>query len=230
MANVSSETQRMVSYRLFQLISPSLPIGGFTYSQGLEYAVEAGWVTSRTTLEAWLHYMVSTSVATLELPIMDRLYHAVKHGELDQIEYWCDFLYASRETSELRAEEKQRGLALYTLLQRLEIDIAITGAISSHPNPLLGFCIAALHWHIELDDLKQGYLWSWLENMVMAGVKLVPLGQTDGQLALLNVTQTFPAAIEQANHIEEWRIGSFSPSIALASSLHETQYTRLFRS
>ncbi len=235
MANSEPETQSLrgeniASYRLFQLISPSLPIGGFTYSQGLEYAVEAGWIKNRASMEEWLNYMVSSSVATLELPIIDRLYRALQQGELDQIEYWCDFLYSSRETSELRAEEKQRGLALYTLLNRLEIDTSVTGSIASHPNQLLGFCIAALHWNIELDDLKQGYLWSWLENIVMAGVKLVPLGQTDGQLAMLNVTQTFPQIIEQSNQIEEWRIGSFSPSIALASSLHETQYTRLFRS
>ncbi|MEG3693497.1 urease accessory UreF family protein, partial [Vibrio coralliirubri] len=73
-------------------------------------------------------------------------------------------------------------------------------------------------------------LWSWLENIVTAGVKLVPLGQTDGQLALINITNTFPEVIEKARVIEDWMVGSFSPSMALASSLHETQYTRLFRS
>ena len=87
-------TANVASYRLFQLISPSLPIGGFTYSQGLEYAVEAGWVTNRDTMEQWLNYMANSSVATLELPIIDRLYLALEQGELDQIEYWCDFLYA----------------------------------------------------------------------------------------------------------------------------------------
>ncbi|KAB0304467.1 urease accessory protein UreF [Vibrio fortis] len=223
-------TANVASYRLFQLISPSLPIGGFTYSQGLEYAVEAGWVTNRGTMEQWLNYMANSSVATLELPIIDRLYLALEQGELDQIEYWCDFLYASRETSELRAEEKQRGLALFTLLKRLEIDVSVMDSIQSNPNQLLGFCIAARHWKISLEDLKQGYLWSWLENLVTAGVKLVPLGQTDGQLALLNVTQRFPAVINQARKIEEWMIGSFTPSLSIASSLHETQYTRLFRS
>lgn len=223
-------TANVASYRLFQLISPSLPIGGFTYSQGLEYAVEAGWVTNRDTMEQWLNYMANSSVATLELPIIDRLYLALEQGELDQIEYWCDFLYASRETSELRAEEKQRGLALFTLLKRLEIDVSVMDSIQSHPNQLLGLCIAARHWKISLEDLKQGYLWSWLENLVTAGVKLVPLGQTDGQLALLNVTQRFPAVINQARKIEEWMIGSFTPSLSIASSLHETQYTRLFRS
>ncbi|GEA61252.1 urease accessory protein UreF [Vibrio comitans] len=217
-------------YRLFQLISPSLPIGGFTYSQGLEFAVEAGWVSDRHSMEQWLNYMVSSSVATLELPILDRLYTALETGDLDAIEYWCDFLYTSRETSELRAEEKQRGLALNTLLTKLQIDISVTDSITSHPNQLLGLCIAARHWSISVESLKQGYLWSWLENIVTAGVKLIPLGQTDGQLALINITSSFPQVIVNASQIETWMIGSFSPSIALASSLHETQYTRLFRS
>ncbi|MFA0000529.1 urease accessory protein UreF [Vibrio lentus] len=223
-------TENVAIYRLFQLISPSLPIGGFTYSQGLELAVEAGWVTDRNSMEQWLNTIISSSVATLELPILERLYHALEKGEIDEIEHWCNYLYSSRETSELRAEEKQRGQALNTLLKRLDIDISLVDSVDSHPNQLLGMCMAAQYWGIDLESLKQGYLWSWLENIVTAGVKLVPLGQTDGQLALINITNTFPAVIEKARSIEDWMIGSFSPSMALASSLHETQYTRLFRS
>ncbi|USD43896.1 urease accessory protein UreF [Vibrio sp. SCSIO 43135] len=223
-------TENVAIYRLFQLISPSLPIGSFTYSQGLEFAVEAGWVKDRNSMEQWLNTVVSSSVATLELPILERLYHALEAGELDELEHWCNYLYSSRETSELRAEEKQRGQALNTLLKKLEIDISMAESIDSHPNQLLGMCIAAQYWGIDLESLKRGYLWSWVENMVTAGVKLVPLGQTDGQLALINITNTFPKMIEKAHSIEDWMIGSFSPSMALASSLHETQYTRLFRS
>ena len=153
-------------------------------------------------MEQWLNYMVSSSVATLELPILDRLYTTLETGDLDAIEYWCDFLYTSRETSELRAEEKQRGLALNTLLTKLQIDISVTDSIASHPNQLLGLCIAARHWSISVESLKQGYLWSWLENIVTAGVKLIPLGHTDGQLALINITSTFPKVIENASQKE----------------------------
>ncbi|MFA0725174.1 urease accessory protein UreF, partial [Vibrio sp. 10N.222.49.E5] len=128
--------------------SPSLPIGGFTYSQGLELAVEAGWVTDRNSMEQWLNTIVSSSVATLELPILERLYHALEKGELDEIEHWCNYLYSSRETSELRAEEKQRGQALNTLLKRLDIDISLVDSVDSHPNQLLGMCMAAQHWGI----------------------------------------------------------------------------------
>jgi urease accessory protein len=226
----TQSNSELACYRLFQLISPALPIGGFTYSQGLEYAVEAQWVKDRSSLEDWLKHMVESSVATLELPIIDRFYAALDSGDVETIEHWCDVLYTSRETSELRAEERQRGLALYTLLRKLDIDIQVVDRLSSHPNQLLGLCIAARAWSIDLNTLKQGYLWSWLENIVTAGVKLIPLGQTDGQLALINITECFPKVITQALDIEEWMIGSFMPSIAIASSLHQTQYTRLFRS
>ncbi|WP_295892032.1 urease accessory protein UreF [uncultured Vibrio sp.] len=218
------------SYRLFQLISPSLPIGGFTYSQGLEWAVEASWVTNRSAMEDWMSNMLFNSVATLELPVIERLYHAVQSADTTQIQHYSEKLVCSRETKELRAEEKQRGLALNTLLNKL--DIKVDGVeLSDYPkNQLLGLCVAAVHWNIELNELKKGYLWSWAENLVMAGVKLVPLGQTDGQIALINLSDRFSEALAIAEQTEDWMIGSFTPSVSIASSLHETQYTRLFRS
>ncbi|MCL9776841.1 urease accessory protein UreF [Vibrio methylphosphonaticus] len=228
---ISAEIDNDVStYRLFQLISPSLPIGGFTYSQGLEWAVEATWVTNRTSMEEWLGNMLFSSVATLELPIIDRLYDAVRAKDTAQIQKLSQMLHSSRETKELRAEEKQRGLALNTLLKRLEIQVDGV-ELSDYPaNQLLGLCVAAVHWNIDLMALKKGYLWSWAENLVMAGVKLVPLGQTDGQIALINLSDQFTKALRIAEQTEDWMIGSFTPSVSIASSLHETQYTRLFRS
>lgn len=218
------------SYRLFQLISPSLPIGGFTYSQGLEWAVEAGWVKNRSSMEQWLANMLFSSVATLELPIIDRLYQAIQAQDSTLIHDLSERLVSSRETKELRAEEKQRGLALNTLLSRLEIRVDGVVLDDFSPNQLLGLCVAAVHWNINVDELKKGYLWSWAENLVMAGVKLVPLGQTDGQLALINLSDQFSKALEIEKQTEDWMIGSFTPSVSIASSLHETQYTRLFRS
>ncbi|MGL6314544.1 urease accessory protein UreF [Vibrio sp. WXL103] len=227
---LSTSPQQLACYRLFQLISPSLPIGGFTYSQGLEYAVEAGWVHDRASMEQWLEYMAQSSIATLELPVLEKFYHALGEQDTHTLTHWSEVLYTSRETSELRAEERQRGLAMNTLLGKLDIDLSLIQDLPCQPNQLLGLCVAARAWSIDVDTLKQGYLWSWLENLVTAGVKLIPLGQTDGQLALINITDSFPRVIASALQIEEWMIGSFTPSIALASALHETQYTRLFRS
>ncbi|WP_237487075.1 urease accessory protein UreF [Vibrio hippocampi] len=225
-----SQPANVACYRLFQLISPSLPIGGFTYSQGLEWAVEAEWVKDRVSMEQWLENMLNNSVATLELPIIDKLYLALRQGDKDVIKQSCQLLLASRETKELRAEERQRGLALNTLLNRLEVKLEGIELDQFPPCQLLGLCVAAVYWQIDLQQLKQGYLWSWAENLVMAGVKLVPLGQTDGQLALISLSNRFAQAIERSDAIEEWMIGSFTPSVSIASSLHETQYTRLFRS
>ncbi|WP_105901770.1 urease accessory protein UreF [Vibrio gangliei] len=222
-------------FRLFQLISPSLPIGGFTYSQGLEWAVEAGWVSNQDQMVDWLEMMLNSSLVTLELPILAKFYQALENSDQDSIQYWSDYLYSCRETSELRAEELQRGKALFTLLKQLDLPIQAQWQPDNEPhaatqNQLLGFCVAAKAWGISLHSLQQGYVWSWAENMVMAGVKLIPLGQTSGQKALLALSEMLPQCITKANQIQDDDIGSFTPSVAIASSRHETQYTRLFRS
>ncbi|WP_153449045.1 urease accessory protein UreF [Vibrio algicola] len=222
-------------FRLFQLISPSLPIGGFTYSQGLEWAVEKGWVSNQPQMMQWLEMMLNNSLTTLELPIVAKFYQALEQDDEASIQYWSDYLYSCRETRELRAEELQRGKALFTLLKQLDIPIKSRWQPQDNPNAatqnqLLGFCVAAKQWGISLHNLQQGYLWSWAENMVMAGVKLVPLGQTAGQKSLIELANWLPQAIERANQIQDDDIGSFTPSVAIASSCHERQYTRLFRS
>lgn len=225
------ETHNPVAvYRLFQLISPSLPIGGFTYSQGLEWAVEAGWVSDRVSMQDWLANLLFNSVAILELPLIDRFYAAIQAQDEASLEYYSALVHSSRETKELRAEERQRGHALITLLRQLGIGVECYSKQAMESNQLLGLCVAGIEWGIPASALKQGYLWSWAENLVMAGVKLVPLGQTDGQKTLMHLSNLFTSALEQAAATEDWMIGSFTPSVSIASSLHETQYTRLFRS
>ena len=228
--NVGSGDSQFATYRLFQLISSSLPIGGFTYSQGLEWAVEAGWVKDRATMVLWLENQLHYSVATLELPLIDRFYQAIEVRDLPRIEELSNLLCSSRETKELRAEETQRGKALNVLLKQLDIPVDEYLASNADPNQLVGLCVAGYLWGISPQAMKQGYLWSWAENLVMAGVKLVPLGQTDGQRALVELTHLFPEMEVISAQIDETMMGSFTPVVSLASSLHETQYTRLFRS
>ena len=220
----------LADLRLFQLTSPSLPVGGFTYSQGLEWAVEAGWVEDAQALEHWLAGLLAHSVATLELPILLRLYRAIE--ETDQLSTlrWCNYLLACRETLELRKEERQRGLALAKLLPNLDITIPVDMANAIECTQLAGIALAAVRWNISPLDACKGYAWSWLENSTMAGVKLIPLGQTQGQRILLRVAAKIPAAITLAAKLTDNNIGSSTPAQAIASSRHETQYTRLFRS
>ncbi|SFF88083.1 urease accessory protein UreF [Neptunomonas qingdaonensis] len=220
----------LADLRLYQLISPGLPVGAFTYSQGLEWAVEARWVTSETELEAWITSMLQNSMATLELPVLLRLRNAFSQQDAEQVSHWCDYLLACRETSELRKEERQRGQALAVLLPHLEVMVAPEYEESVRSTQVAGFAVAAQHFDIAAESACVGYLWSWLDNAVMAGVKLIPLGQTSGQKLLLRISEQLPGVLAKAIAIEDDQVGSSTPAQAIASSRHETQYSRLFRS
>jgi urease accessory protein len=216
--------------RLLQLASSGLPIGGYSYSQGIEWAVERGWICDAATLNAWLGTLITGPLTTLEIPIFARLYHAAAAHDSDQLRYWSDWLLASRETRELRDEERQRGRALATLLVELD------SAIATRWQPHLPRCqssamaIAASHWQIPLASAAHALAWSWLEATTLAGVKLVPLGQTAGQRLLFTLAHPLAAAIENGLKLRDSEIGGSAPALAIASSRHEGQYTRLFRS
>lgn len=220
----------LADLRLYQLISPALPIGGFTYSQGLEWAVEAQWVSDKKTLEDWVAGLLDHSIATLELPVLMRLQQAFSDADELAVVRWSQYLLASRETLELRKEERQRGAALARLLTSLDVIITERLAKTIAGNQLAGIALAANCWEIDPAKTMSGYAWSWLENSVMAGVKLIPLGQTHGQQILLELAHKIPAAVQTAMAIPENDIGSSTPALAIASSNHEKQYTRLFRS
>ena len=214
--------------RLFQLISPSLPVGAFTYSQGLELAVEAGWVDSQVRFEEWLTGQLNHSLATLELPMLDRMLKVLDENDIEAFNQLTKELIAWRETKELRLEEQQRGAALARLLPQLGVNLDGLLLEACQRTQLAGIAIAAHQWEIPRDKLFAGYLWSWLENAVMAGVKLIPLGQTQGQQTLQRMAQLIEESVEQSKGV--LHPSSVTPALAIASSRHETQYTRLFRS
>lgn len=218
-------------YRLFQLISPSLPVGAFSYSQGLEWAIETGWVDSESALKDWLVSLATDSLQQLELPVLRRVFAALKSDDVVTANHWCDWLYASRETMELRTEELQRGRTMLKLLQQLELVEAESQLdVVLAKSQVAGFAYAGMKWGIEEESLCHGYAWSWLENCVVAGVKMVPLGQTAGQRVLMDVSDALQEVVEASRFIADEQVGSFAPAQAIASSCHETQYTRLFRS
>lgn len=216
--------------RLYQLISPSLPIGSFTYSQGLEWAIEAQWITDTPSLKHWLSSVLDHSIVTLELPILVRLLNAFHDADEASVVRWTQWLIACRETSELRKEEQQRGAALARLLPNLGVSIPENLAVYVAKCQLTGFALAAYQWGIEAQKLCYGYCWGWLENIVLAGVKLIPLGQTDGQKIMFELAQKIPVSVEKSLTLKDFDIHSSTPALAIASSRHETQYTRLFRS
>lgn len=216
--------------RLLHLVSPSLPTGAFAYSQGIEWAVEAGWIRNATDVEDWLSDQMDSMLAHIDLPVLLRLRGAVAARDVAQLNRWIDELLASRETSELRQEELNRGRALADLLVSLELCDAQAWREHLARCQAAGFAFAATRWSIPADHTAFGYAWAWLENLVLAAVKIVPLGQTDGQRVLGRLTAGLTAAVGTALALDDGDIGSGNPAMAIASSRHETQYTRLFRS
>jgi len=216
--------------RLMHLVSPSLPIGSFTYSQGIEWAVECGWIDSAESLGDWIEDQLLTSILHLDLPVLQRLYAAAGKRDADALESWSQFLLASRETAELRQEEINRGRALADLLVALDVPNAQAWKAVLASCQAAGFATAAAVWKIPYRNAASGYAWSWLENLVLAAVKIIPLGQTEGQQLLMRLAEILPGAVERSLAIEDEMIGASTPALAIASSRHETQYTRLFRS
>jgi urease accessory protein len=227
---INQNTDSLGYLRLMQLVSPSLPIGGFTYSQGLEYAVECGWVSDVDALEDWLTGLLDEGMTYLELPILKRIYEAIRSGDVENLTYWSRYLLASRESRELRLEETNRAKALSTLLPNLDIPYKQEMTEAMNSTQLAPFSLAAVSWNISMHDSALGYAWSWLENQVAAAIKLVPLGQTQGQQIQLKMAEKIPHAVDLGLSLDDEEIGASAPALGIASGKHETQYTRLFRS
>lgn len=219
--------------RLLQLASPTLPVGAFSYSQGLEAAVEAGIVHDSDSALAWISDLLSYSLATMEAPVLLRLIEGWRARDTTAVQYWNDLFLAGRETAELRAETVQMGFSLARLLPELEaIDPNALAQLKSFSEVSFpcAFACAAGSWNSPPAAALSAYLWSWAENQVMSALKLVPLGQTDGQRMLLAIGDRLAAVVTQASNLGDDDIGTFTPRLAILSSRHETQYSRLFRS
>lgn len=216
--------------RLLQLVSPGLPIGMYSYSQGLERAVDDGWVSDANQAADWLRGILANALSRIDAPLLARLYDAWSENDSAAVTHWSQTLAACRETAELRAEDRQTGQALARLL--LKLDIAEAEAWQRHPDATLAtlFSLAAARWQIDKTDAMAGYLWGWLENQVLCAVKLVPLGQVAGQRLLKDLAGDLPNLVQYALNLADGDIGGSCFGLALASSRHEMQYSRLFRS
>lgn len=219
--------------RLLQLASPALPVGAYSYSQGLEAAVEAGVVDDANSAGGWISDVLTLSMAQMEGPVLLRLHDAWHADDFTAVAHWNDWFLAGRETAELRAETLQMGYSLTRLLGDLidknTFKIKCLCDITEVAFPA-AYSAATAHWQIDREDALVAYLWSWLENQVMAAVKAVPLGQTDGQKILLRLGGQLPATATRIAALSDEAMGNFTPGLALLSSRHETQYSRLFRS
>ncbi len=219
--------------RLLQLASPTLPVGAYSYSQGLEAAVEAGIVRDAASAGVWIGEVLAYAVARLEAPVWWRLHAAWSAGDMPRIAHWNELFCSTRESAELRAETLQMGYSLQKLL--LEIgafdaqSLAQLGSIADITFPA-AFSFAVVNWEIPARSALIAYLWAWLENQVMAALKSVPLGQTDGQRLLLSLAALLPGIADAACTLADDDLCNYAPGLAILCSQHETQYSRLFRS
>ena len=218
-------TTRNDPTRLWQLISPALPVGAYHYSQGLEQAVSSGWVLDEASAHAWITGLLSLSVARVDLPLLIRMHAAWREQDATAVRHWDGISRACRETAQLREEETNMGTALMRLARTLDAQV---------PDPPLGFTAAfatlACDWGIAVEDAATGYAWSWCENQVAAAVKLVPLGHSAGQRTLRSLGGAIEQAVSTAATCGDEKIGCMAPGHALACAWHETKEVRLFRS
>ncbi len=219
--------------RLLQLASQALPIGGYSHSQGLEPAIEAGIVRSEADVLAWIEDVLAFSMAAYEIPVLLEMCGAWSAHDLAGLRRLNDEFLATRESSELRAATVQMGYSMRSLLAVLpEIPASLNGALSMIREPTLP-CVwsgAAVNWDIAPADAAGAYLWAWAENQVLVAVKTLPMGQSAGQRVLLHAGSRIAQLQDESHALCERQRCNFAPGLAIASACHETQYSRLFRS
>ncbi|MBD2430885.1 MULTISPECIES: urease accessory protein UreF [Fischerella] len=216
---------------LLQLVSPALPVGGYSYSEGLETLVEDGAIAHPENLKHWLEMELRYGAIRMEAAVMIRGYQSVQARDFQRLSSWNSWLSAARETEELRASSLGMGRSLIRLLIELQPQIKpVADVVGNSCNYAIAFAIAAAYWQINIQAALLGYLYSWANNLITAGVKLVPLGQTSGQKILLELQPLLSHATAQILNLEDDELSCCTWGLSLASMKHETLYTRLFRS
>jgi len=216
--------------QLLRLASPMLPVGAYAYSQAMEWVVEEGTTTDEESAFVWISDLLRFNAGLFEAPIWGRLYCSWREGDFEAASRWNERYLAMRETAEFRAETQQMGGALKAVLDATrEIDTTLLDRIETPAFPT-AFSFAAHGLGVPSRAGLTGYLWAWAENQVATAMKLIPLGQSSGQRILVKLIALLPAIVDDALGMEGDAISNFAPALAIASSRHETQYTRLFRS
>jgi len=218
--------------QLMWLASPALPIGGFSYSECLESAVDSAQAATESGATSWLVDQLHLSLARSDLPAVAQgiaAWQADDHPRIASLNAW---VLQTRESSELRAQTEQMGKSLldwlrnHTTATKAQIDLLA----QQQPTYTLAFALAASATGAEVRDCLLAYAFGWAENMVQAAIKSVPLGQSAGQRILSALTAEIPAAIDHALTLTDATRQAFSPMLAILSAQHEVQYSRLFRS
>ena len=221
--------EEAIPLHLLRLVSPSLPVGAFSYSRGLEWAVRAGWVTDESTARDWIHGTLENTFAALDGALFWRMMYALQDDDHERFVHADAWLAAGRESREMQQEDRRMGEALLRLLTELGVPTALryAGVDLTYP---AAFALAAHHWKVTPVAALKGLMWSVMEGQVAAAIRLVPLGHTAGQRILIDGVETIERSVALARSLDDSQIGNVSVGMAMASAWHETQYSRLFRS
>jgi urease accessory protein len=215
------------------LASPALPVGGFSYSEVLEAAVEHGVVRSEADAGRWLHDQLRLALGRADLAVVARAHGAWQRSDFARATALNDWLRETRESSELRQQTEQMGRSLYAWLTPRHPDeprVVHLGRMAPAPTWPVAFALAALFTGAPLRDALLAHAFGWAENMVQAALKSVPLGQSAGQRILAQLTDAIPAVVDAAMRQPDSQRQAFTPMLAILSARHEAQYSRLFRS
>ncbi|UJP04434.1 MAG: urease accessory protein UreF [Nitrosomonas sp.] len=218
--------------RLLQLASPSLPIGAYTYSQGLESAIEQGTVCDESSARIWIAESLAI-VADFEAPVLWRLLKAFSRRDATAVKYWSECFIAARDTAEFRAETIQMGYSLGKLVLDLNLgDESLRAILADQAEiPLpTAFACAAEALTVPHEPALLGMLFSLIENQVLVCVKSVPLGQVAGQSLLFSLHSIIEEAAHHARQLNDNELSNWAPGLSLLSMQHETQYSRIYRS
>jgi len=221
------------AWALLRLASPQLPIGGYSYSQGLEMAVDNGRVDSPDSARRWIRDQLLLNLARFEAPMLLAHCQAAADENWDELRKLCENHRASRETRELHLESRQMGYSLQQLLNGLpELDAPARKFLEQCVEPHLALCwaLAARAWQISPQDALAAWLWSWLENQLAVLMKTLPLGQQAAQRLTSELLPLLQQAQQDATRINPEHLGSAAFGLSLACMAHERQYSRLFRS
>jgi urease accessory protein len=220
--------------QLMWLASPALPVGGFSYSEGLEAAVESALVRDEAQARSWLLDQLHLSLARSDLAVVAKAFKAWSRSDLAQIAELNAWITTTRETSELRQQTEQMGRSMVEWLKNrgepIDARVAELKALTPAPTWPVAFALAALQTGAPLREALLSFAFGWAENMVQAALKAVPLGQSAGQRVLAALIERIPAAVDAATALMDSERQAFAPMLAILSAQHEVQYSRLFRS
>lgn len=224
-------SSRLELFRLLQLASSNLPVGGYTFSQGLEYAIEAGWLQSSGDIHQWIEQTTFATLTYSDLPLIRRQYLCLTEDNWQQSQVWNETALAIRETRELLLADTAMGEAMVRLAKGLGMALPNYLEVQKKRCSFTTlFSIASHSMGISVDSACAAFSWTQLENQVLAATKLLPLGQTQSQKLLFALSGSIHAALTQSLKVEDDQIGLSLPGLAMASAKHETQYSRLYRS